>query len=124
MSSDILPFYEKAASKEDYENIDRKYFRSIGMILPKNSGIQVTYADFHLVMIQANNQHWAFRRYAIPMVEASEYGIAALSSEGGQAVRQFNTFRQEQSLTSKNSGPRADAWDKIFYGKEKFEANE
>ena len=58
MSSDILPFYEKAASKEDYENIDRKYFRSLGMILPKNSG------------------------------------------------------------------PRADAWDKIFYGKEKFEANE
>ena len=45
-------------------------------------------------------------------------------SEGGMAVRQFNTFRQEQSLSSKNIGPKADMWDKVFYGKEKFEANE
>ena len=124
MSSDILPFYERSASRSNADNIDSKYFRAIGMILPKNSGTQVTYTDYHLARIQADNQNWTFRPYAIAMVEASEYGIASLSSEGGMAVRQFNTFRQEQSLSSKNMGPKADMWDKVFYGKEKFEANE
>jgi hypothetical protein len=94
------------------------------MVLPKNSGIQVTYTDYHLGMIQASNQHWKFRQQAIAMTKPSEYGIASISSENGAALKQFNTFRQEQSLRSINKGPKADAWDKLFYGKEKFEANE
>jgi len=124
LSSDILPFYEWCAADMSGQAYDPKYFRAIGMVLPKNSGIQTTYTDYHLGMIQASNQHWKFRKYAIPMTKASEYGIASISSEGGAAVKQFNTFRQEQSLHSKNLGPKADMWDKVFYGKDKFEGNE
>lgn len=123
MSSDILPFYERCASK-DGQSVDSEYFRAIGMILPKNSGIQIVYSDYHQVVIQANNQHWRFRQYALPMVEAAALGITALSSEDGAAVRQFNTFRQIQTLNTKNKGPKADLWDKAIYGKEKFEGNE
>ena len=120
MSSDVLKFYEKASAGAEH-SYDPNYFRALGGVVPKNSGIQNIYKDYHQDMLLAQNMHWKWRGDAIKLVKAIEYGIAALSSEGGSGIKTFTTSRQEMIMQQQNRGPKPEMWDKILYGKEKFE---
>lgn len=122
MSSDVTTFFEKA-SAEQSNVYDPKYFRALAGIVPKNSGIQNIYKDYHQDVILASNMHWKWRGDAMAMVKSYEYGITAISSEGGAAIKTLTTTRQEMIMQNQNKGPKPDLWDKVFYGKEKFEGN-
>lgn len=68
--------------------------------------------------------HWKWRADAMALVKSYEYGITAISSEGGAAIKTLTTTRQEMIMQQQNKGPKPDLWDKVFYGKEKFEGNQ
>lgn len=123
MSSEITTFFEKASS-ETGAGYDPAYFRALGGILPKNSGIQNIYKDYHQTLLSASNMDRRWRRDALKLVKSYEYGITAISSEGGAALKTLTTTRQEMIMQSQNRGPKPDLWDKVFYGKEKFEGNQ
>tara|TARA_Y100000590_G_scaffold466524_1_gene642244 strand:+ start:7287 stop:7655 length:369 start_codon:yes stop_codon:yes gene_type:complete len=120
MSSELISFFEKASAEEALTH-DPKYFRAMAGIVPKNSGIQNIYKDYHHSMLVASNMHWKWRNDAIKMIKAVEYGIAAIASEGGAGLKSITTTRQEMVMQSQNNGPKPDLWDKVFYGKEKFD---
>lgn len=120
MSSELTSFFEKA-SVEESSGYDSKYFRAMAGIVPKNSGIQNIYKDYHLSMLVASNMHWRWRNDAMKMIKAVEYGITAIASEGGAGIKTLTTTRQEMVMQQQNRGPKPELWDKIFYGKEKFE---
>jgi len=122
--SDILEFLENASSTRKRE-IDSVFFRSMSGHLPKNSGIQNIWTKTQVSQALAKNMHWKFSKHAIELVKAREYGIASISSENGNAIKSMNTQRFEQHTTGKNlSDQKPDAWDKVFYGSDKFQNNE
>ena len=125
MSTELISFFEKASAPDNMSGYDPNYFRAIGMIVPKNSGIQVINKDYHLTMHYAKNMHWRFMAQAIAMTKPDEYGMAAISSEGGAGIKAMQTQRQEQILQATNkSTQKPDAWDKLLYGDKKFENND
>jgi hypothetical protein len=123
LSSDVTTFYEKASAEES-NGYDPKYFRALAGIVPKNSGIQIIYKDYHQDVLIASNMHWKWRDDAMALVKSYEYGITAISSEGGAAIKTLTTTRQEMIMQQQNRGPKPELWDKVLYGKEKFQGNE
>ena len=91
MGSDLLEFFERA-SADDYDSPhDPKFLRSMGLIVPKNSGVQMVWKDINLTQFLAKNIHWKFVPYAVAMAKADEYGIVSITSENGAGVKAFNT---------------------------------
>ena len=123
MPSDILQFFERASAENPEQPHDPKYMRAMGLIVPKNSGIQTVYTKIHLTMNMAKNMHWKFRQYAVKMAKAREYGLVAITSENGGGIKSFNTERFEQGLSQNKSLQKADSWDNMLYGQKRFENN-
>jgi len=125
VGSDLLEFFERA-SADDYDSPhDPKFLRSMGLIVPKNSGVQIVWKDINLTQFLAKNIHWKFVPYAVAMAKADEYGMVSITSENGAGVKAFNTERVEQIYTGRNQSlQKSDGWDHCLYGKEKFEGNE
>jgi hypothetical protein len=120
---DLLEFFEKASAENTGSPYDPKYLRAMSFFVPLNSGIQNVYKDIHITQHFSRFQHWRFRPHSMPLAKCQEYGVASIGSEDGRGVKSLQTTRQENIFTGKNIGPPASAWDKIFYGKDKFENN-
>ena len=116
--SEVATFYEKA-SAEYATAYDPYYFRALAGIVPKDSGIQNLYKDYHQDRLIASNMHWKWRADAMTLVKSYEYGIVSIASEQGAGIKSINTQRQEMIMQQQNKGPKPDLWDKVFYGKEK-----
>lgn len=125
MSSDLLQFFERASAEDFDSPHDPRYLRSMGLIVPKNSGVQLVWKDINLTQFLAKNVHWKFVPYALAMAKADEYGMVSITSENGGGIKAFNTERVEQVYTGRNQSlQKTDGWDHYFYGKEKFQGNE
>ena len=114
---DVLTFFERASSESPLTPHDPKFLRAMGLIVPKNSGIQTVYKNILLSINFARYQHWRFRPYAHDLAKAREYGLVAITSEQGGGIRTFNTERMEHILPNQNHATqKADSWDRAFYG--------
>lgn len=125
MSSDIRALYERASTGRVGPDADGDYLKSLSLIIPKNSGIQNVWSRILNTKHLSNHFHWKFARHALALVSSREKGVVSITSENGGGLKMMNTSRHEQVMTGKNTSmQKADAWDKVFYGNEKFADND
>ena len=92
------------------------------LIVPKNSGIQVVYADIIHALERAKRFKPPFRELAINIALADLQGMIAISSELGAYIKEFNTVRSSVPI-GQVTGQAATWVDEWFYGKDKFKNN-
>ena len=125
MSSDIRALYERASTGIIGPDADGDYLKALSLIIPKNSGIQNVWSPISTTKHLAKHFHWKFSKHALALINSREKGVVSISSENGGGLKMINTSRHEQVMTGKNQSlQKADAWDKVFYGNQKFDANE
>lgn len=93
-----------------------------GFIVPKNSNIQTVWPDLKDCISRAKRFKPPFREYAVELAINNLEGVAAIASEGGAFVREFNTVRGHIP-TGQVEGQPATWFDEYVYGKEKLKNN-
>lgn len=102
---------------------DPKMLRYKTSIVQKNSGVQMVVNKQHRAWVLAEGFKPRFRKQALELVMAREYGLASLGSEQAATLKELNTTRITQSQVGQNIGPPASPLDKWFHGKKKFQNN-
>lgn len=93
-----------------------------GFIVPKNSNIQLVWPDIKYALARAKRFKPPFREYAIELALNDLEGVAAIGSEQGAFIREFNTTRGHIN-PGQVEGQPATWFDEYVYGKDRMKNN-
>lgn len=122
MGTDLFELAIEGARDPHTQRLNQRFILPRTLIAPKDSGIQMVYADIMQTIERARRFKPPFREYALEIAEKDLEGLIAISSEQGAFVREFNTIRSSVPV-GQNQGPPATWFDEYVYGKDKFKNN-
>ncbi|NIN03683.1 MAG: hypothetical protein GTO44_10010 [Hydrotalea flava] len=122
MGSDLFELTLEGARDPITQKLNQALVLPRTLIVPKNSNIQIVYADVMHSIERAKRFKPPFREYAIQMAYADLQGMISISSEMGAFIREFNTVRSSVPIGQVQGQP-ATWFDDYVYGKDKMKNN-
>lgn len=119
---DFFDFTIESSRDPITQRLNQSMLMPRGFIVPKNSNIQTVWPDLKDCISRAKRFKPPFREYALELAINNLEGVAAIASEGGAFVREFNTVRGHIP-TGQVEGQPATWFDEYVYGKEKLKNN-
>src|SRR3990167_11235350 len=119
---DFFEFVIESSRDPITQRLNQSLLLPRGFIVPKNSNIQLVWPDIKNSLARAKRFKPPFRDFAIELAINDLEGVAAIASEGGAFIREFNTVRGHIP-TGQVEGQPATWFDEYVYGKEKFKNN-
>lgn len=127
---DLNPLYAftiESSRHPVYDNIDPSLLEPLGLIVQKNTGVQIVYSGIEYSLARAKRFKPPFREYAIEMVMSDKKGMRSISSEGGAYLKEFGTTRSSMPVGSLTGPPvtEADVYlhEQLMGEKGKFRGN-
>lgn len=99
-TNSLYAFTIESARHPVYDNIDPSLLEPLGLIVQKNTGVQIVYSSIEYSLARAKRFKPPFREYAIEMVMSDKKGMRSISSEGGAYIREFGTTRSSIPIGS------------------------
>lgn len=119
---DVFEFAIESSRDPITQRLNQSLLLPRGFIVPKNSNIQLVWPDIKNSIARAKRFKPPFRDFAIEIALNDLEGIAAIASEGGAFIREFNTMRGHIP-TGQVEGQPATWFDEYVYGKDKLKNN-
>lgn len=119
---DFFDFVIESSRDPITQRLNQALLLPRGFIVPKNGNIQTVWPDLKDAISRAKRFKPPFREYVLELAINNMEGVAAIASEGGAFVREFNTVRGNVPIGQVEGQPAT--WvDEYVYGKEKFKHN-
>jgi len=119
---DVFEFAIESSRDPITQRLNQSLLLPRGFIVPKNSNIQLVWPDIKNSIARAKRFKPPFRDFAIELALNDLEGIAAIASEGGAFIREFNTMRGHIPVGQVEGQP-ATWFDEYVYGKDKLKNN-
>lgn len=119
---DVFEFAIESSRDPITQKLNQSLLLPRGFIVPKNSNIQLVWPDIKNSIARAKRFKPPFRDFAIELALNDLEGVAAIASEQGAFIREFNTVRGHIPAGQVEGQP-ATWFDEYVYGKEKLKNN-
>lgn len=119
---DFFDYVIESARDPLTQRLNQSMLLPRSFIIPKNGNIQTVWPDLKDCISRAKRFKPPFREYAMELAINNLEGVAAISSEGGAFVKEFNTTRGTVS-PGQVEGQPATWFDEYVYGKDKMKNN-